>query len=166
MTKNSLILLLCGMLLALGLPVLAADSLLPEIPEAQTRFSDTQGCVEPVEEMRKNHMEYILHQRDETMQKGIRTKQHSLTECINCHVSDAPDAPRISSEKHFCSSCHTYAAVSIDCFQCHADRPVETSHFHSLSPDMLSHHKPLETETDTLSADDLKVFANRGVNHD
>ena len=84
--------------------------------------------------MRSNHMEYILHQRDETMYKGIRDKQHSLVECINCHVSDAPDAPRVSSEQHFCNSCHTYAAVSIDCFQCHADRPVKAgSNLHSLS---------------------------------
>ena len=59
------------------------------------------------------------------MHEGIRTKQHSLVECINCHVSDAPDAPRISSEQHFCNSCHTFAAVRIDCFQCHADRPVK-----------------------------------------
>ncbi len=123
--------------------------MLPVIPEAQARFSDEQGCVEPVDEMRRNHMEYILHQRDETVYEGIRTRQYSLNECINCHVSDAPDAPRISSEKHFCSSCHTYAAVSIDCFQCHADRPVKSSQFHSLSPSMQSRHDntPVDKET-------------------
>jgi hypothetical protein len=98
----------------------------PYIPKAQRRFSEAQGCVEPTAEMRANHMEYILHQRDATMHEGIRTEQHSLHECINCHVSDAADAPRIDSEKHFCNSCHTYAAVNIDCFQCHADRPVKT----------------------------------------
>ena len=90
-------------------------------------------CVEPVDDMRKNHMEYILHQRDETMHKGIRTKQHSLVECINCHVSDSPDAPRYSSEEHFCNACHSYASVRIDCFQCHADRPVAGAQQHSLS---------------------------------
>jgi len=82
--------------------------------------------------MRRNHMNYILHQRDETMHRGVRTRQYSLVECINCHVSDAPDAPRVSSEKHFCNSCHSYAAVSIDCFQCHADRPVKTSGMHAM----------------------------------
>lgn len=127
MIKNSLIILLLGMLLGITYPLQAGDSLLPDIPQAQGRFSDTQGCVEPTEEMRRNHMEYILHQRDETMHRGVRTRQHSLVECINCHVSDAPDAPRVSSEEHFCNSCHTYAAVNIDCFQCHADRPVRTS---------------------------------------
>ncbi len=117
-----------------------AEGLLPDIPAAQGRFSEAQGCVEPTADMRKNHMEYILHQRDETVHEGIRDKQHSLNECINCHVSDAPDAPRYSSEKHFCNSCHSYASVSIDCFQCHADRPVKTgSRLHSLSPAALSH---------------------------
>ena len=140
-----------------------ADDLLPYIPEAQGRFSEAQGCVEETQDMRVNHMEYILHQRDETVHEGIRDKQHSLVECINCHVSDAPDAPRVSSEKHFCNSCHTYAAVSIDCFQCHADRPVETgSHLHSLSPTALSQHiKPAGT-ADTLTPENLQVLVSGG----
>lgn len=127
MIKNSLIILVLGMLLGVVTPGQAGDSILPELPEAQGRFSETQGCVEPTADMRANHMEYILHQRDETMYEGIRGSRHSLVECINCHVSDAPDAPRVSSEEHFCNSCHSYAAVKIDCFQCHADRPVKTS---------------------------------------
>ena len=127
MIKNSLIIVMLGTLLGVVSAALAGDSLLPDIPQAQGRVSAAQGCVEPTEDMRKNHMEYILHQRDETMHEGIRTSRHSLVECINCHVSDAPDAPRVSSEKHFCNSCHTYAAVNIDCFQCHADRPVGMS---------------------------------------
>ena len=132
MIKQSLVILVTGLLLGMVMPGYAGDSLLPEIPEAQDRYSDTQGCVEPTADMRKNHMEYILHQRDETMHRGVRTKQYSLVECINCHVSDAPEAPRVSSQEHFCNSCHTYAAVSIDCFQCHADRPVKTSGTHRM----------------------------------
>jgi hypothetical protein len=139
MIKNSLIILVLGMLLGVVTPGQAADSLLPEIPEAQARFSEAQGCVEPTDDMRVNHMQYILHQRDQTMYDGIRTRQHSLVECINCHVSDAPDAPRVSSEEHFCNSCHTYAAVSVDCFQCHADRPVKTSGTHSMSTTPAQH---------------------------
>ncbi len=127
MLKNSLIILLLGFTTGFALQGQAGDSILPEIPEAQARFSEAQGCVEPTAEMRRNHMKYILHQRDETMHEGIRTKQYSLNECINCHVSDAEDAPRVSSEQHFCNSCHSYAAVKIDCFQCHADRPVKAS---------------------------------------
>ena len=132
MIKYSLITLLFSLLLGVYTPGMAGDASSDEnasgpfIPKAQRRYSDTQGCVEPTADMRKNHMDYIHDQRDATMHEGIRTTQYSLNECIDCHVSDAPDAPRIDSEKHFCNSCHTYAAVSIDCFQCHADRPVKT----------------------------------------
>mgnify|MGYP000660264161 CR=1 FL=1 len=104
MRNSSFIVLVLGMLFG-STTTAMADGLLPDIPEAQGRFSETQGCVEETQDMRVNHMEYILHQRDETVHEGIRDKQHSLVECINCHVSDAPDAPRVSSEKHFCNSC-------------------------------------------------------------
>jgi hypothetical protein len=139
----------------------AGDSILPEIPEAQARFSEAQGCVEPTSEMRRNHMEYILHQRDETMHEGIRTRQYSLKECIDCHVSDAEDAPRVSSEEHFCNSCHSYAAVSIDCFQCHADRPVKTSPVHSLSSD--THAGEIRS---TLATESLLVPVSEGNTHE
>ena len=160
MRYTRFIVLALGMLLGTFTPVMAGD-LLPYIPEAQERFSETQGCVEETQDMRVNHMEYILHQRDATVHEGIRDKQHSLVECINCHVSEAPDAPRISSEKHFCSSCHTYAAVSIDCFQCHADRPVKTgSHLHSLSPTPLSQHIQSPGEADKLTPENLQTLVS------
>ncbi len=95
------------------------------IPKA-TKSAGKDKCVLPVAEMRRNHMEHILHQRDETVHEGIRTKQFSLTECVNCHVPAKPKGQeiRVSSNKHFCNSCHTYTAVSIDCFQCHNDQPT------------------------------------------
>jgi hypothetical protein len=133
MIKYSLIPLLISLLLGVYTPGMAADGISDEndaasfyIPKAQRRYSEDQGCVEPTPDMRANHMKYLLHQRDATVHQGIRTERHSLHECINCHVSDAADAPRVDSERHFCNSCHTYAAVTIDCFQCHADRPVKT----------------------------------------
>jgi len=94
-----------------------ADSALLDTAKAKS-----EQCVEPTPEMRKNHMEYILHQRDRTMHKGIRTTQYSLKECINCHVPENVNV-HYGDDKHFCSSCHNYAAVNIDCFQCHADTP-------------------------------------------
>ena len=125
--KSRLIWLALSVVLGLPAVVQADSTLQPVIPEALERVSAEQGCVEPTDDMRKNHMNYILHQRDETVHRGIRTKQYSLEECINCHVGAAQDAPRYSSDEHFCKSCHTYAAVRIDCFQCHADRAVSTS---------------------------------------
>jgi hypothetical protein len=158
MIKHGLKILLLGILLGNSGLAAAGNPILPVIPEAQARFSEAQGCVEPTDEMRKNHMEYILHQRDETVHEGIRTTQYSLNECINCHVSDAPDAPRVSSEEHFCNSCHTYAAVSIDCFQCHADRPVKTSQQRSLSGGISSRHVSTGGQPAELKAEHLQVL--------
>lgn len=87
-----------------------------------------ENCVEETSFMRKNHMDLLLHKRDETVHKGIRTKKHSLTECINCHATPDEDGKiaRIldADSKHFCSTCHAAVALSLDCFECHADRPV------------------------------------------
>ncbi len=170
MLKYSLISLLFSLLLGVHTSGIADDansndnSFGPYIPEAQRRYSDEQGCVEPVEEMRKNHMVYILDQRDATVHEGIRTRQYSLEQCINCHVSDAPDAPRIDSEKHFCNSCHTYASVSIDCFQCHADRPVK-SHIHPLSGNN-SHPVKAESQPTAPTPDQLHVISNEGMGNE
>jgi hypothetical protein len=92
----------------------------PAIPMGQG-----ENCVEDTGFMRRNHMSLLDHQRDKTMHEGIRSKQHSLKECISCHVVTGPDAMpvTVSSPQHFCRSCHDYAAVNIDCFQCHASRP-------------------------------------------
>ena len=37
--------------------------------------------------MQKQHFEFLYHQRENTVEKGIRTKNHSLANCIDCHVS-------------------------------------------------------------------------------
>lgn len=76
-----------------------------------------EKCVESTPEMRRNHMEKILHQRDRTMHDGIRTKQYSLKNCVNCHAD--PKTNSVLGKDGFCESCHRYAAVSIDCFSCH-----------------------------------------------
>jgi hypothetical protein len=88
-----------------------------------------EECVEPTEVMRKRHFEFILHQRDKTMHEGIRTKRYSLTGCIDCHAKRDKNGEflPINAKGQFCQSCHSYAAVSIDCFQCHATRPAENS---------------------------------------
>ena len=85
-----------------------------------------EQCVEDPVWMRTNHFETVLHQRDKTVLQGIRTKKHSLKNCIDCHITPNAQgeyARYSNSEEHFCASCHSYAAVSVDCFQCHADRP-------------------------------------------
>lgn len=92
----------------------------PDIPHGKG-----DKCVEPTDVMRKNHMEMILHQRDETMHRGIRTKKYSLKECLNCHAVKGDDSQPVGFDnpKHFCRVCHSYASVSIDCFDCHNSKP-------------------------------------------
>ena len=97
-----------------------SNTLLPVIPVGRG-----DACVEDTDFMRRNHMELLKHQRDETVLKGVRSEQYSLQECLSCHAVYGPDAipVAVASPAHFCRSCHDYAAVSIDCFQCHASRP-------------------------------------------
>lgn len=117
--------ILCGCLFAISVsfPVYAGVPL-PHISKGKG-----DRCVEDTEYMRKNHMKLLFHQRDETVHLGIRTKKHSLKECINCHAVKGEDNQPVSiaSPKHFCNSCHGYAAVTIDCFECHASKPDNES---------------------------------------
>ncbi len=159
----SSLLLLAGLALAGLVPVSYAGPPLPEIPEANARFSDTQGCVEPTEVMRKNHMEFILHKRDLTMREGVRSKQHSLQQCIECHVppQESGQVVRHSDEQHFCNSCHSYAAVSIDCFSCHRDTPMpkdaSAPAFHPLGKAIDAHHgiSSVNSEVDSEALETL-----------
>jgi hypothetical protein len=80
-------------------------------------------CVGDPEFMRRNHMKLLKHQRDDTLRSGIRTGKHSLKACIECHASSTTGSVSEASS-NFCQSCHDYAAVRIDCFECHANKPA------------------------------------------
>ncbi|MEZ5451539.1 MAG: hypothetical protein R3E93_01790 [Thiothrix sp.] len=91
-----------------------------------TAKQKAEECVEPENVIRTKHMDFLMHQRDATVIEGIRTKQHSLKECINCHVSPTKQdgSPlHYGDKEHFCTTCHAAVGQKIDCFQCHADRP-------------------------------------------
>jgi hypothetical protein len=106
-------------------PVHAADGVpLPKIPKALEKTEKGHA-----ELMRLKHMDLMRHQRDETVHKGIRTKQYSLKACISCHAVPGPDKQPVSitSPKHFCRACHDYAAVKVDCFQCHSSKPPSSA---------------------------------------
>ena len=84
-----------------------------------------EKCVADTEWMRRNHMTALMHQRDATVHEGIHTGRFSLERCIECHAVNGADGKpvTIANPKHFCRTCHDYAAVQIDCFDCHASRP-------------------------------------------
>jgi len=95
------------------------------VPKLAKAFKGEQ-CVEPNDVMRRNHMEFLKHQRDETLREGIRGQKYSLNDCIDCHAVKSPDVAggKVRTLKPFCAECHSYAAVSIDCFQCHTGAAV------------------------------------------
>ena len=82
-------------------------------------------CVEATDVMRRDHMKFLLHQRERTMREGIRTKAHSLAGCVECHASAKTGS--VLGEQGFCESCHRYASVKLDCFECHASKPERVS---------------------------------------
>ena len=83
-------------------------------------------CVADPAFMRRNHMKLLMHQRDDTLRGGIRTGKHSLKACIACHASQSSQS--VTAEpSNFCQSCHNYAAVKIDCFECHAGTPANSA---------------------------------------
>ena len=96
---------------------------------SQPVFASARGeqCVEPVDIMRRDHFEFLKHQRDKTVREGIRTPRHSLAGCIDCHADKDAQGRfvPVNAKGQFCQSCHVYAAVKIDCFSCHAARPSE-----------------------------------------
>jgi hypothetical protein len=90
-----------------------------------SKAAGLEACVEPTDVMRRNHMELIKHQRDATVHGGIRASKHSLAGCIDCHVSAGPDGQALAANApdQFCSACHAFAAVKVNCFDCHAGVP-------------------------------------------
>lgn len=111
--------------LAGTLCVLAAQASGDSFVTPGSKAASQERCVEPTDFMRRNHMELIKHQRDETVHGGIRATEHSLAGCIECHASYGDDgAPvPVDQEEQFCGACHAFTAVSLNCFDCHATVP-------------------------------------------
>ena len=99
-----------------------ADINLPDLPRGKG-----EACVEPTELMRRDHMDLLNHQRDLTVHSGIRTRKHSLVECVECHIQRDDEGRFISinAPGQFCRECHAFAAVKVDCFECHATQPED-----------------------------------------
>ena len=91
------------------------------VPKPAIPAAAGEKCVEDTATMRRDHMEMLLHQRDRTVHDGVRTTRHSLANCVNCHASK--ETGRVTGSKDaFCEGCHAYAAVKLDCFECHTDK--------------------------------------------
>ncbi len=90
-----------------------------------SQAATTESCVEPTDQMRRNHMDLLKHKRYQTMHNGVRTETHSLVECIDCHAGkDATGGfVSVNAEGQFCASCHTRVSAKPDCFMCHRSTP-------------------------------------------
>jgi hypothetical protein len=143
--------LLCAMALA---PAWAGDARTPT-PTIEPARAGTQCIADPAT-MRREHPAMLEHQRDATVHGGIRdagppqaasapsggrrkasggptiTAKASLKACIACHASTTTGSVA-ASDTNFCVSCHSYTAVRIDCFGCHATKPSPTA-FHPIVP--------------------------------
>lgn len=103
--------------LALAASALAAD----RAPKPEIVIERPGQCVADTQTMRRAHPDLLKHQGDKTVREGVRTRQYSLSACVECHASSKTGS--VLGERGFCESCHAYAGVKLDCFECHASKP-------------------------------------------
>lgn len=111
--------------LAIAAALLAGEAARAEgsrVPLPRLSVDASTRCVAPPEVMRRTHMEMLKHRRDKTVHQGIRGGDESLNRCLSCHA-DKTTGAAIGAPDAFCQSCHDYAAVKLDCFDCHQGRP-------------------------------------------
>ena len=128
MDSSTGILRAAGLTLACGVVLLLSTAAYSE--SAVTSGSKAAGmnsCVAPTAEMRRNHMDYLKHDRDSVVRKGVRDVNNSLADCIECHAEKDGQGGYhpVNAEGQFCSTCHAYLAVSLTCFQCHSKTPEQ-----------------------------------------
>jgi hypothetical protein len=108
--KRTLVGLAAILLLA---PVIATAG----APKPTVKIENPGECIAPTADMRVNHMKMLNHSRDRTLRHGIRGEKASLNGCIECHASKTTGS--VLGKEGFCQECHAYAAVKLDCWDCH-----------------------------------------------
>lgn len=118
--------------MAAGLVLLAGFLFVPltghagDVPvPSPAKAAKGEKCVAPIPYMRRNHMNLLKHQRDETLRRGVRGNPFSLRGCVECHAVPDKAAGGARTVRPFCQTCHSYAAVNIDCFSCHTGKAEE-----------------------------------------
>lgn len=82
-------------------------------------------CIAPNDVMRRTHMDLLKHQRDRTLRQGIRGEKASLNACVECHAGKTSGS--VLGPDGFCQSCHSYASVKLDCFECHSAKAKKSA---------------------------------------
>ncbi len=86
-------------------------------PKPAIKIENPGECIAPTAKMRTDHKSMLSHARDRTLRQGIRGEKASLNGCIECHASKTTGS--VLGKEGFCQTCHDYAAVKVDCWQCH-----------------------------------------------
>lgn len=105
----------------LALPALADSA---RVPKPVIAIANPGQCIASPEVMRRTHMDLLKHQRDKTMHEGERHAKVSLNGCIECHASKT-NGSVLGTKDNFCQGCHSYAAVKLDCFECHQPKAAK-----------------------------------------
>ena len=148
------------------------DGLGPKITLPEN--SEGKSCVLPSEQMRREHPDILKHDRIQTLREGVRAQSDgsklagSLKQCVNCHAvkDESNKFVRIDNDEHFCVSCHKYAAVSIDCFQCHRDIPEGSGEFHALTNHKDVNYRNVVPGTYSLTTEDMANIAPEVISDD
>ncbi len=94
-------------------------------PKPDIVIEQAGHCVADKDTMRREHPDMLRHQRNRTLREGVRGEKVSLNGCISCHASKT-NGSVLGSDQNFCQACHSYAAVKLDCFECHQATPAKT----------------------------------------
>lgn len=121
--KKIIIPLLAVIVLAFTYPVWSLFGKGAAAPELDLNTPEIQAlaekeCIEDTEFMRSTHMKLLNEWRIESVREGANIylasdgKEYEMSlqnTCLSCH----------SDKEEFCDSCHTYADVDPDCWDCH-----------------------------------------------
>ncbi len=107
-------------LAALAVLLPAAVPAADRVPRPHVEVDRSTTCVLPAAQMRREHPDLLKHRRDVTVHQGVRGGGNALTACVDCHAGKTGTV--IGHKDAFCESCHAYAAVKLDCFECHQGR--------------------------------------------
>jgi hypothetical protein len=80
-------------------------------------------CVAPVEYMRTAHMNLLMGWRETVVRTGTRGFTSVDGKPYNMSLTPTCLEQCHGSKADFCDKCHTYAAVSPPCWNCHVDAP-------------------------------------------
>lgn len=101
----------------------AKEGLHPPVPAFATLVKEHRNDDATV--MIRSHPKFLFSFRHAVLHNGTVAPDDNLERCVTCHaVKDASGQPvGFDNPKHFCRACHTKAAVTIDCFECHTSKP-------------------------------------------